>query len=352
MIMITDLMLFNEFLLPLAFILGGLTLGWVFDRYILHKIKKIATRTKWEGYDVIIRAIHGMIMLWFALAGIYGALHSVDVRPIILTTGLKILRVIVILSVTIALARIAVGFVDLYSKRAGGVFVTTTLFSNITKIVVFVIGLLVVLDALGISITPMLTALGVGGLAVALALQDTLSNLFAGIHIIASRKLRPGDYIRIESGDEGHVTDITWRNTTIRAFANNMIVVPNAKLASSVVTNFHMPEIQMAVPVTVGVSYSSDLEKVERVTVEVAKAVMNEVEGGVPGYEPFLRFHTFGDSSINFTVYLQAQEYNDLYLVKHEFVKRLHKRYNEEGIEIPFPIRTIVMKQKEKEEKP
>lgn len=350
--MITDLMLFNEFLLPLAFILGGLTLGWVFDRYILHKIKKIATRTKWEGYDVIIRAIHGMIMLWFALAGIYGALHSVDVRPIILTTGLKILRVIVILSVTIALARIAVGFVDLYSKRAGGVFVTTTLFSNITKIVVFVIGLLVVLDALGISITPMLTALGVGGLAVALALQDTLSNLFAGIHIIASRKLRPGDYIRIESGDEGHVTDITWRNTTIRAFANNMIVVPNAKLASSVVTNFHMPEIQMAVPVTVGVSYSSDLEKVERVTVEVAKAVMNEVEGGVPGYEPFLRFHTFGDSSINFTVYLQAQEYNDLYLVKHEFVKRLHKRYNEEGIEIPFPIRTIVMKQKEKEEKP
>ncbi len=350
--MITDLMLFNEFLLPLAFILGGLTLGWVFDRYILHKIKKIATRTKWEGYDVIIRAIHGMIMLWFALAGIYGALHSVDVRPIILTTGLKILRVIVILSVTIALARIAVGFVDLYSKRAGGVFVTTTLFSNITKIVVFVIGLLVVLDALGISITPMLTALGVGGLAVALALQDTLSNLFAGIHIIASRKLRPGDYIRIESGDEGHVTDITWRNTTIRAFANNMIVVPNAKLASSVVTNFHMPEIRMAVPVTVGVSYSSDLEKVERVTVEVAKAVMNEVEGGVPGYEPFLRFHTFGDSSINFTVYLQAQEYNDLYLVKHEFVKRLHKRYNEEGIEIPFPIRTIVMKQKEKEEKP
>jgi small-conductance mechanosensitive channel len=240
--MMPDSMLFNQFLIPLAFILGGLALGWFFDRFILHEIKKIAARTKWEGHDVIIRAIHGMVILWFTLAGIYGALHSLDVKPIILTTGLKILRITVILSVTIALARIAVGFVDLSSRRVGGAFLTTSLFSNITRIVVFALGLLVIFDSMGISITPMLTALGVGGLAVALALQETLSNLFAGIHIIASRKLRPGDYIKIESGDEGHVTDITWRNTTIRAFANNMIVVPNAKLSSSVVTNFYMPE--------------------------------------------------------------------------------------------------------------
>jgi len=348
--MMPDLMLLNQFLIPLAFILGGLALGWFFDRFILHEIKKIAARTKWEGHDVIIRAIHGMVILWFILAGIYGALHSIDVKPIILTTGLKILRVIVILSITIALARIAVGFVDLYSRRVGGAFLTTSLFSNITRIVVFALGLLVIFDSMGISITPMLTALGVGGLAVALALQETLSNLFAGIHIIASRKLRPGDYIKIESGDEGHVTDITWRNTTIRAFANNMIVVPNAKLSSSVVTNFYMPETRMAVPVTVGVSYASDLGMVERVTVEVAREVMNEVEGGVPDMEPFLRYHTFGDSSIIFTIYLHAREYNDLYLVKHEFVKRLHRRYQEVGIEIPFPIRTIYMKQKEKED--
>ena len=349
--MMPDLMPFNQFLLPLAFILGGLALGWVFDRFILHEIKKIAARTTWEGHEVIIRAIQGMVILWFALAGVYGAFHSVDIKPVILNIGLKILRVIIILSVTIAVARICAGFVNLYSKKVGGVFVTTTLFSNITKIVVVVIGLLVILDALGISITPMLTALGVGGLAVALALQDTLSNLFAGIHIIASRKLRPGDYIKIESGDEGHVTDITWRNTTIRAFANNMIVVPNAKLSSSVVTNFYMPDTRMAVPVTVGVSYASDLEKVEKVTIEVATEVMNEVEGGVPGSEPFLRYHTFGDSSIVFTIYLHAREYNDLYLVKHEFVKRLHRRYQEVGIEIPFPIRTIYMKEKEKEDK-
>jgi len=291
-----------------------------------------------------------MVILWFALAGVYGAFHSVDIKPVILNIGLKILRVIIILSVTIAVARICAGFVNLYSKRAGGVFVTTTLFSNITNMVVFVIGLLVILDSLGISITPMLTALGVGGLAVALALQDTLSNLFAGIQIIASKKLRVGDYIKIDTGEEGYVTDITWRNTTIRALPNNIIVVPNAKLASTIVTNFYMPESEMSVLVEVGVSYASDLEKVEKVTIEVAKEVMKEVEGGVPGFEPFIRYHTFGDSSITFTMILRAREYVDQYLIKHEFVKRLHRRYNEEGIEIPFPIRTIHMKQKRKED--
>jgi small-conductance mechanosensitive channel len=350
MMLMPDSVWLNNFLLPIAFILGGLTLGWVFDRFILHEIRKIAAKTKWESHDVIIRGIHGMVILWFTLAGVYGALHSVEIRPMILTTGLMILRVIVIFSVTITLVRIAVGFVDLYSRRVGGAFLTTSLFSNITRIVVFSLGLLVIFESMGISITPMLTALGVGGLAVALALQDTLSNLFAGIHIIASRKLRPGDYIKIESGDEGHVTDITWRNTTIRTFANNMVVVPNAKLSSSVVTNFFMPETRMAVPVTIGVSYASDLGKVERVTVEVARQVMNEVEGGVPGSEPFLRYHTFGDSSIIFTIYLYAREYNDLYLVKHEFVKRLHERYREVGIEIPFPIRTVFMRQTKKED--
>jgi small-conductance mechanosensitive channel len=350
MVTMPDLTPFNQYLLPLAFVFGGLALGWVFDRFILHEIKKIAARTKWEGDEVIIQAIHGMIILWFALAGIYGALHSVEIRPVVLNASLKILRVIVILSVTIAVARICVGFVNLYSKKAGGVFVTTTLFSNITKLVVFIIGLLVILDLLGISITPMLTALGVGGLAVALALQDTLSNLFAGIQIIASKKLRVGDYIKTDTGEEGYVTDITWRNTTIRALPNNIIVVPNAKLSSTIVTNFYMPESEMSVLVEVGVSYASDLEKVEKVTIEVAKEVMKEVLGGVPGFDPFIRYNTFGDSSINFTTILRAREYVDQYLIKHEFVKRLHRRYNEKGIEIPFPIRTIYMKEKGKED--
>ena len=125
---------------------------------------------------------------------------------------------------------------------------------------------------------------------------------------------------------------------------NNTVIVPNAKLVSSQITNFYLPETEMAVLVQVGVSYQSDLEKVERVTIDVAREVLQQVEGGVKEFEPFIRYHTFSDFSINFTVILRAKEYVHKYLITHEFIKRLHQRYQSEGIEIPFPIRTIYMK--------
>jgi small-conductance mechanosensitive channel len=256
----------------------------------------------------------------------------------------KVLLVLVILSVTMVIAKILVGFVNLYSKRVGGALMSTSMFANLTKILVFIIGILIILQSLGISITPILTALGVGGLAVALALQETLSNLFAGIQVIASKQIKPGDYVKLDSGGEGYVTDITWRFTTIRELPNNMIIIPNAKLASAIVTNYYCPEKEMAILVQVGVSYDSDLEKVESVTIEVAKEVMKNVPGGIPEFEPFIRYHTFDNSSINFSVILRGKEFVDQHMIKHEFTKRLQKRYHAENIEIPFPIRTIYMR--------
>jgi small-conductance mechanosensitive channel len=91
----------------------------------------------------------------------------------------------------------------------------------------------------------------------------------------------------------------------------------------------------------VGVSYESDLEHVEQVTIDVCKETLREVAGGVPDFEPFIRYHTFNDFSIQFTVILRGQDFVSQYLIKHEFVKRLHKRYREEDIVIPFPIRTL-----------
>jgi small-conductance mechanosensitive channel len=125
--------------------------------------------------------------------------------------------------------------------------------------------------------------------------------------------------------------------------SNNMVVVPNAVLASATITNYCQPMEEMSVPMGLGVAYGSDLNKVETVTIEVAKEVMREVQGGVPGFEPFIRYHTFGDSSIDFNVILRAKEFADQYLIRHEFIKRLQARYEREGIEIPFPIRTVRM---------
>jgi small-conductance mechanosensitive channel len=287
-----------------------------------------------------------MTIFWFVAAGLFGALRYISMSSALSSFFQKGLMVLVVLSVTLVLAKILVGFVNLYSRKVGGVLLSTSMFANLTRILVFIIGILVILQSLGISIAPILTALGVGGLAVALALQETLSNLFAGIQIIASRQIKPGDYVKLSSGEEGYVTDITWRFTTIRALPNNMFIIPNAKLASVVLTNYNCPEKEMAVLVQVGVSYNSDLEKVQKVVIEVGKEIMKEVQGGIPEFEPFIRYHTFNDFSIDFSVILRGREFVDQYMIKHEFVKRLHRRFNAEGIEIPFPIRTIHMQGK------
>jgi small-conductance mechanosensitive channel len=234
-----------------------------------------------------------------------------------------------------------VGYVHLYTTRFRTALPSTTIFSNVTRLLVIVTGVLITLQTLGISITPILTALGVGGLAVALAMQDTLSNLFAGLQIIGSGQVKPGEFIKLDSGEEGFVVDVAWRNTTIRELSNNMIIVPNARLAASQIRNFDQPGKELAILVQVGVSYASDLANVESVTIDVARQVMRSVPGGVPGFEPFIRFHTFSDFSIDFTVIMRGTEFVDQYLIKHEFIKRLHERYKAESIEIPFPVRTV-----------
>jgi small-conductance mechanosensitive channel len=220
----------------------------------------------------------------------------------------------------------------------------SSLTRNIAWALIAVLGLLVILNGLGLSIAPMLTALGVGGLAVALALQEPLANFFAGLFLTLAGQIRIGDYVKLDSGQEGYVIDFSWRSTRLRMLANNLVIVPNAKLAQAIVVNHQLPSQDLAVLVEVGVDYASDLGHVERVVTEVGRAVMADVPGGVADFEPFIRYHTFADSSINFTVILRGKEFVDQYVIKHEFVKRLHARFNQEGIVIPFPIRTLTQR--------
>lgn len=340
-------MLPKSLIAPVSFVVGGAIAGVIFERIVLVRLARMAARTKWKGDEIVIGALRWIIFFLFFTFGVYGAVRSLTLATPLLDTIQKVLLVIVILLVTVAGMRMAVGFTRAYVERAK-VFPSTTIFESLTRVIILSIGGLVILQTLGISITPLITALGLGGLAIALALQDTLSNLFSGIHILVSKQLRPGDYVKLDSGEGGYVVDVNWRNTTIRTLPNNMIVVPNSKLASTIVTNYYVPEKEMAVLVQVGVGYGSDLSKVEEVTIDVGKEVMREVTGGVPQFEPFIRYHTFSDFSINFTVILRGKEFVSQYLVKHEFVKRLHKRYKEEGIEIPFPIRTVYMREETK----
>ena len=331
-------------LVPTLIATAGVLIGIIVDKFVLGHFAEKAKNTDWEGDDIIFGALHGHTTLWFSLAGIYGALAFMGIPDRAHALSEKILLLAFIGSVTASLAKMAGDFTGIYAGRISGVLPSTSLFKHLISMAIWLIGILIALQSLGISITPLLTALGVGGLAVALALQDTLSNLFAAIQMLMSRQVKPGDYVRIETGQEGYVTDINWRNTTIRQLPNNIVIVPNTKMASAIVINFNQPEKELAVTIDIGVSYDSDLSKVENITGEVGRSVMNEVKGGVIGFEPIIRFHTFADSSINMTVALRAMEFSDQYLIKHEFVKRIHERYNREGIQIPYPIQTVHLK--------
>lgn len=332
-----------QWIVPLALILVGLITGIIFEKVVLNKIKRFAVKTRLPGTEILFESLRGITKIWFVLAGFYGAVISLSLNPVFSGSIQKFITVIFLYSVTLFFARLAASFVALLGKTAEGV--PATLLSNLASIVVFVFGTLMIVETLGISVTPILTTLGIGGLAVALAFQDTLSNLFSGLYLLISGQVRTGDYVKLETGQEGYVTDITWRNTTIKEIPNNTVIVPNSKLSSAIFTNYYLPEKELTVTIKVGVSYDSDLEQVEQVTIEVAKDVMQEVSSGLTTFEPFIRYHTFGDFSIDFTVFLRVDEFVDTYLAKHKFVKKLHRRYQQEGIKIPFPVKTVYLKE-------
>ena len=337
--------LFEDWITPVLFLLGGILFGLLMEKIVLFKMKKWSEKTAWKGDDIVFQALQRMPFLWLVLAGLYGALLTSPVGVQALRALEKILLILTILSITTVLARVAGGLVSLYSRSQEGLLPSASIFTNLVRVFVFALGILMVFNALGINITPVLTALGIGGIAVALALQDSLANLFAGLQILASRQIMPGDFVRLESGEEGFVTDITWRNTTVRTLPNNLVIVPNAKLASTIITNYDRPSKEIAVLVPVSVSYGSDLSRVEQVTVEVAKDVMQQLPGAAPDFEPFIRYNAFGESGIQLTVILRGKEFAEQHPLRHEFIQRLHERYKQEGIEIPFPVRTVYLKQ-------
>jgi len=330
-----------EMVLPPIVVTVTLVAGYIARKIIFERLAKWSKNTGIQLGDIIISAVKGPFIIWVLMLGIYFALAVSQLSERVVGVANKTLLALGIFSVTLVLANLSVRLIKIHSSRLEVALPVTSLTQNIARVVVFVIGILIILNSLDISITPILATLGVGGLAVALALQDTFSNFFAGFHIIAARQIKVGDYVKLDTGEEGYVVDITWRTTKIRMLPNNVVLIPNEKLTKAIVINYYMPDKEMAVLVNVGVHYNSDLEKVEKVTCEVAKEVMKDVPGGVPDFQPFVRYNTFGDSSIGFTVVLRAKEFVDQYLIKHEFIKRLHQRYAKEGIIIPYPIRAI-----------
>lgn len=328
--------------IPICILAASLTVGIMLNKLINRRIENHLNIDENSWFYIFINALRGVPVSLCLVVGLYWIVNTINIIEPLTRLFSYILFTVIILSITRVAARTINGFISLHIESSQQKLPKTTLLNTILNVVIYAMGVLVVLQYYGISIAPILTAMGVGGMAVALALQETLANIFSGLHLILSKQLRLDDYIKLSTGEEGRVTDITWRFTTIvPAGGGNMIVIPNQKIASSNITNYSMPCKDIVISIPVGVAYDSDLDKVERVTLDVAKEVMAQIDKDVK-MEPAVRFHTFGESSIDFNVVLHSSYFEHQFLLKHEFIKALTRRYREEGIEIPYPTRTVL----------
>jgi small-conductance mechanosensitive channel len=329
-------------IVPAIVFVVAFAVGMLIRKIALGVLDRWARRTNGRGAGALRDSFRGPSILWAFIFAVHSATKSVALpaEPFIE----KVLLVIWVVSLTAAGANLASRVVRMYGGDLPAPLPVTSLTQNIARMSVVAVGTLVLLNIFGLSIAPMLTALGVGGLAVALALQDTLANFFAGFYLSIANQVRVGDYIRLNSGEEGYVTDITWRSTTVRALANNLIIIPNAKLAQANITNFHLPETRMGLSVNVSVSYSCDPDHVESVLLEEAVRAAAEVPGMLAEPAPSVRLIPgFGQSSLDFSLNYQVSEFVDQYLAQHELRKRILKRFRAEGIEIPYPARTVFL---------
>ncbi|WP_321471984.1 mechanosensitive ion channel family protein [uncultured Paludibaculum sp.] len=331
-------------LVPTAVFAIVMVAGLFARRILFSRLHNWAARTTSQIDDDTLQTLHGPFLLWVAILSLHLATQSAPLPP--KASGLlsKVFLILWIVSLTIVASRLVALFIRHKGSALHGALPVTTLTQTLGRLFVISCGLLILLNTLGISITPILTALGVGGLAVALALQDTLSNLFAGFYLSIAGQVRAGDYIKLSSGEEGYVADTNWRSTTLRALANNYIVVPNAHLAQAILTNYHLPEKRMSLSIPVSVSYECDPDEIEQMLVEEAVAAAPDIPGLMANPSPFVRFIPgFGASSLDFTLICQVNEFVDQYLVQHELRKRIFRRFRRDGVQIPFPSRTVYM---------
>lgn len=341
----------TKFFLPIIIGVFSILILLLIRSISLRFLHHWASKTETKVDDIIFKSIKIPSIYWCVAIGIYIAISLSEIPDKYVSLTNKIINVIVIFSITIAVANLAGKIYKNYIIESKLPLPSTGLFYGILKGTILIIGFVMILSFLGISIAPIITALGVGGLAVALALKDTLENLFAGIHILMERSIRVGDFIRIETGQEGYVEDITWRTTRIRMLPNNMVIIPNSKLAQSIVTNYYLPEKRMACFIQVSVSYNSDPEHVESVLLDEAIKATETLSGVLKDPAPSVRFSPgFGPSSLDFTLVLHVKEFTDQFPVIHEMRKRIFKRFKEEKIEIPLPEQRLYLR-KETDEK-
>ena len=334
-----------ELLVPLALLAGTVIAGLILRRILFGVFQKWAGNADGHLAILVRESLSGPLVLWSIMLGLHLATQYSEIPARYLKHAPAALAALWILSVTLAMSHLAGNIVRFYGGRVTGAQSVTTLTQKLAQLAVVAIGIAWLLRVVfNLSLTPVLTTLGVGGIAVALALQDTLSNLFAGFYVSISGLIRLGDYIKLNSGEEGYVLDINWRSTTMRGVNNGLIIVPNSKLGQAIYTNYHLEDPRIGVSVTFGVGPESDIDRVTEVLLDEAKSAAAEVPGILEDPPPSILFNPGpGDWNLGFQVQFSIRQFQDQNTSLSEMRRRIYKRLLKEGISMPFPTRTIIV---------
>ena len=325
-------------------VIGAKIIYFVIEKYVSIIIRATATTLD----DEILHALKKPIYLAAIIAGIYfSILHIGAIEPY---RGIvnKLMVVVAAIFGAYTLSRFINTILSWYALQLAKKTKTDIdkhfipIIRKIVSIFLYVLSVVVILDQLGVKVTALIASLGVASLAVALALQDTLSNFFAGIYIIADKPIKPGDFVKLETGEEGFIEDIGWRSTKVKMGSGNILILPNSKMAQSRVINYNLPAKETCFSVQCSITYDGDLEKAEKVTLRVAEKVMKD--RSVKDFTPTVFFQSFGESTIVFTVSLKASEVKEKGLITHDFIKALSKEFRKEGIEMSAQLKKVFVK--------
>lgn len=337
----------REIVLSIVLVALSIIAAKLIDFLIRWIARNITSRTRTELDDAIIEAIEKPVFYAVILVGLYIAAHRLALAPEVKSSTLKIVdSVLFTLAVVVGasiLWRISNAFIRWYTHTVA--LRTSTRFDDefapligkVVKAIIFFIAAIVVLDYFGINVNSLVVSLGVGSLAVALAAKDTLANIIAGILIMVDRPFRVGDRILLSSGEKGDVYDIGLRSTKILTFDNTLIIVPNTLIINEKLINLTYPDPMIRVRVDVGVAYGTDLERAKAILIDVCREHPDVLEEP----EPQSWFIEFGDSSLNLAVMCRVASYNQQWRVGEDIRMNINKRFEEEGIEIPFPQRVV-----------
>ncbi len=338
-------LLTNPYVQFVLILVGGLIAATVLHLIIRIVFGHLAAKTETDLDDLILKIIIGPLYIFMVFVAGNIAVKTVETVIQDLMWIDSVFFVIYVLIITYVVAKILSLIVNRWLQVQKQYEKAPKILGKIVAVIIWIIAFLIVLQHFNVEISPLIATLGVGGLAVGLALQGTLSNLFAGLHILSDKPVKVGDFVEVDGTKiAGHVEDIGWRSTRIKTLSETIIIVPNAKLADSIIINDSLPESPTELAIKCGVSYNSDLDFVEKVTIDAVTEVQKTHEFGVKDFVPSVRYNAFADSNIEFNVLYKVTRFDKKGQLTTAVVKAIKRAYDKNRIEISYPVRIVHQK--------